>query len=317
MRESAKTEREHTIANVGMYHRADYEKHCVFLSDRPMETTDKYYTHFIDGTPVEKALFGFEWETQDWGIKSQKIYANVLRDIVFQPFHKDLWKIEDDCSLNQHGAESWAENITQPMTKAYIRNHYRDFKYMWEKAEAFGIDCEKTGDCGMHIHISNTAFGRMKKTQDEAIKKLLYIVNKHYGLMLHLFHRNPRVRHYCDSMEDMGDMLYVQNMNLSEFYNDHYVCINMGHYNEGNIELRIVGGQKNYPCFRNTFEAVFHIVETVKSISWNDCDDITRIFKGCNQYVYNRLSTYCHDNVEISSAQLEKIYPTVKTENLL
>ena len=78
------------------------------------------------------------------------------------------------------------------MTKAYIRNHYRDFKYMFEKAEAFGISCVRTGSCGMHTHISNFCFGRDKKTQDEAIRKFLYIINKH-GKLNMLFQKLIKV----------------------------------------------------------------------------------------------------------------------------
>lgn len=314
MRNGANVERQHTIARVNSYHHGDYRKHLIFVSDRPIET-DSSYEHFIDGTNVEKALYGFEWETEAWGITDRTIYANVLRDIVFQPFHDDLWKIEADCSLNE--GEVSAECITQPMTKAYIRNHYRDFKWMWEKASAFGIDCTQTGNCGMHIHISNFAFGRNRKSQEEAIRKFVYIINHHYEFFLYALHRNPNVRHYCPKMHSFDDKEYCKRFDISYQENDHYSCINMGHYDEGNIELRLVGGQKDFPCFRNTFEVVFHIMETVKTISWADCDDIVKIFSGCNQYVYNRLNTYVKEANQISERQCMQIFGTVRREQLL
>lgn len=315
MRNGANVARQHTIARVNGYHHGDHEKYCIFTSDRPLECTNEYYTNFIDGSPVEKALYGFEWETQNWGICNQTIYANVLRDIVLQPFHDELWKIEDDCSLR--GADSWAENITQPMTKAYIRNHYRDFRYMWEKASAVGIDCERTGDCGMHIHISNYAFGRNQKSQETAIRKFCYIINHHYDFFLYALYRNPEVRHYCKKMYDFDDKEYCKTFDMDYQENDHYVCINLGHYDEGNIELRLVGGQKDFPCFRNTFEVVFHIMEAVKTLSWNDCDDLVKIFMGCNQYVYDRLNTYVKGANQISERQCNEILATVVREQLL
>lgn len=110
---------------------------------------------------------------------------------------------------------------------------------------------------------------------------------------------------------------YCQTTSLTRFYDDHHVCINMGHYDDGNIELRLVGGQKDFPCFRNTFESVFHIVDAVKRISWNDCDDVTKIFKGCNQYVFDRLKTYVYENRQISSEQLSTIRDTIIREELL
>ena len=101
MRKGANVAREHTIADISGYHHGDYDKYCVFVSDRPQET-DEHYQYFADGKKVEKALFGFEWETQNWGIKDDKIYANVLRDIVFSKFHPYLWKIEYDSSLSNY-----------------------------------------------------------------------------------------------------------------------------------------------------------------------------------------------------------------------
>lgn len=306
MRNGTQTNREHTIARVDGYHCGEHDNYCIYASDRPLKT-NRHYDKFEDGSDVEKALIGIEWETQNWGITSSVIYANVLRDIVFSPFHKDLWKIESDSSLRRN-CDSSAECISQPMTKAYIRNHYRDFKYMWEKAEAFGISCDRTGQCGMHTHISNFCFGRDKKTQDEAIRKFCYIINKHFDFMVRLFYRNPSVTGYCSKMNSFTDKAYAKKVNLANAENDHYVCINLGHYEEGkNIELRLVGGQKNYACFRNTMESVFFLIDRCKTISWSDADDIVKVFKGCNRYVFDRIKTYVHQNGLISSEQVQAI----------
>ena len=306
MRKEAKETRNVNIAHVDGYHCGDYEKKLVFASDRPLEADETYHL-LSDGSMMP--IIGIEWETQNWGITNQTIYANVLRDIVFKNFHKDMWKIERDGSLS-YGCDSSAECISQPMTKAYIRNHYRDFKAMWTYAEEFGISCDETGDCGMHTHISNTCFGREKKTQDEAIKKLIYIVNTHYDLMLKSLHRRPDRHgstHYFGRMDISG----IKDWDLSEAYDDHNVCINMGHYDDENIELRLVGGQKNFPCFRNTMETIFHLIEVSKRISWADCDDIVKVFSGCNNYVYDRLATYVYEANLISRNQLEAIKETV------
>lgn len=312
-RKEALTEHSVTIEHVEGYHCGEHEKQYVFVSDRPSEATYDYHLVSDGSLP---AMYGIELETQNWGITRQTIYANVLRYICFQNFHKDLWKIERDGSLT--GSDSSAECISQPMTKAYMRNHYKDFKAMWKFFSELGISCDETGKCGMHVHISNTCFGREQKTQDEAVRKLLYIVNKHYDLMVRLVYRNPNVTGYCPQMLDFTDKEYCKNHSLNSFDDDHYVCINMGHYREAeNVELRLVGGQKSYACFRNTMECVFHLVEAVKRISWNDCDSIVKIFKGCNQYVFDRLSTYVFDAGLISNVELNSIRETIKTDNLL
>ena len=136
-------------------------------------------------------------------------------------------------------------------------------------------------------------------------------------MMVYLLHRNPSVTGYCPQMQRMTDKDYVKKVNLSSFDDDHYVCVNMGHYEEGNIELRLVGGQANFPCFRNTMECIFHIIEACKNVSWSDLDNVVRIFSGCNQYVFDRLKSFVRDNGQISAEAVEAIYHTVKVENLL
>ena len=306
MRREARYERQINIAHVAGYHHGNsqYSKHFVFASDRPNEADASY--HLIKDGSLP-AMIGIELETECWGITNSTIYANLLRDVVFKVFPADLWKIESDCTLN--GGDVGAECITQPMTKAFIRNHYRDFKAMYEYFREFGIDPARTGDCGQHAHISLTCFGRTKETQDEAIRKLFYIVNKHYDLICALLYRRADRQRWC------GRMNYAEawTMDLNYMDGDHANGCNYSHYRNGNIELRIPGGQKDYPCFRNTMESIFHLIEVSKSISRKDCDDIVKIFSGCNQHVFDRLRSYCYERGTITVEQLNAIHETMKT----
>lgn len=312
MRSEAKQERTITIERVAGYHCGDHEKHLVFASDRPNEATHTYHLKKDGSLP---AMYGLEWETEANGITSKTIYANLLKTVCFQHFHNDLWKVEDDASLGQgHCAHNrimdiGAECISQPMTKAYIRNQYRNFKAAFEYFKNFGIDCTKSGNCGQHVHISLTCFGRSKTVQDEAIRKLYYIVNKHYELICALLYRNDNNTEWCGRM----DYSRAFTMDLNCMSSSHGNGFNGSHYTEGNIELRIPGGQKDYPCFRNTMESIFHLIEVSKSISRKDCDNIVKIFSGCNQHVFDRLRSYCYARGTITVEQLDAIQETVKT----
>jgi hypothetical protein len=302
MRQDCREERNVQIERVHSYHGGDYRQNLVFASDRPEKATFDYHLMKDNSLP---AMIGIELETECWGITNRTVYANVLK-IAFQHFHKDLWKIESDSTLS--GGECGAECITQPMTKAYIRNHYRDFKAMFEMFEMFGIDNARTGNCGQHAHISLTCFGRTKATQDEAIRKLFYIVNKHYDLICALLFRRADRTHWCGRM----DYTQAWTMDLRNMPSSHGNGCNYSHYDNGNIELRIPGGQKNYPCFRNTMESIFHLIEASKTLSRKDCDDVVKIFSGCNQHVYDRLSSYCRERNTITVDQLQAIRRTVK-----
>ena len=230
---------------------------------------------------------------------------NYDQNYAFCGWSADLFKMQYDGSL---GGDTSAECITQPMTKAFIRNHYKDFKTMFNTYfPSFYISADSASThCGMHVNISNALFGKTVEKQSEAIRKLYYIVNRHYNLCCGLFYRAGSTG-YC------GQMGYTNARNMTIGGGDHGTCVNMSHFREGRIELRLPGGQRNYACFRNTMESVFFLVDRVKYLTWDECDDVKAIFKGCNQYVYDRLSTRCG----LSASVLAPIRETMVTEDLL
>ncbi len=310
MRKDAKTIKAANISRVQSYHEGGmgsemyafqgFSGNKYFTSDRSMPLTATY------SRPDGKALkgYGLEIETECRGISNQRVLAEVLDKIIFPHFPAGLFKMQNDGSL---GGASSAECITQIMTREFVRNNYANFKLMYDTYfPAFGIGCA-SGNCGMHVNISNACFGSKQETQDAAIRKLYYIVNRHFDFCCELFRRDRRRTTYCARM----DTTVAKTMDLSHFSSNHYCCFNLGHYNSGRIELRIVGGQKNYASFRNTMECVFFLVDAVKKLSWADCDDLVKIFSGCNQYVFDRIKSYCREAGTISGEQVAAIRATV------
>lgn len=291
-------------SNNGRYERSEsyafmgFGSNKLYTSDRFVKL-DETFTR-SDGKPMK--AYGLEIETECNGITAENALAAVYTNIIFKEFPADLFKMQHDGSL---GGRTSAECITQPMTKEFIRNSYPAFKVMYDSwFPAFQISAGGSS-CGMHCNISNGLFGTTQKTQDEAIRKMGYILNKHFNLMCGLFCRDSSATMYCSRMHQFTDKNYAQTCDLSDFGSSHGVCYNLGHYNTGRIEIRLVGGQKTFAAFRNTMESVFHLVDAVKRISWSDCDDIVKIFSGCNEYVYDRL-TKCRNERLIDSATVEK-----------
>ena len=322
MRKDSKQDKQITITDVQGYHQGGWDsgthyaylgfkQNKYFTSDRFIKLDDQFRRP--DGKPLKG--IGLEIETECWGLKNQRIYAEVLNKIIFQAFPDDLFKLQNDGSLD---GDTSAECITQVMTREFIRNQYPAFKAMYnDYFPAFGISCSKSGKCGMHVNISNAMFGAKKETQDAAIKKLLYIVNKHYRFFCVLTNRDVNRTNYCRQMIQYAHKEACKNADLTSMPASHGICFNAGHYNKGRIELRIVGGQKDFGCFRNTMESVFHVIEAVKKLSWEDCDDLTKIFAGCNQYVFDRLNTKCKLAETITQTQLDAIRSTIIREELL
>lgn len=296
----------HHCDHMGNYAFQGFASNKYFTSDR-YEKLDEHFNRTGENAGKPLKGYGLEIETACNSVISDDVYAEILMKIVFQYFPDDLFKLQRDASLS---GRSTAECITQVMTRQFIRNNYRNFKTMYDVYfPAIGASCNAS--CGMHVNISNANFGDKPATQELAIRKFYYIVNKHYDLCVRLFARNPDRTGYCSRMNPN----VARTMDLSHQYSDHGVSFNLGHYREGRIELRLVGGQRSYGCFRNTMESVFFLVDRVKKLSWADCDNLATIFSGCNQYVYDRLNTKCRDY--ISTDALNTIHENMKTEVLL
>ena len=321
MRKEAKVENAVNLSNVDGYHGSrgnsgnyafnGWSTRKYFTSDRFILLNERFQR--ADGKPLQG--YGLEIETECNGITSTSVYAEVLQKIVFEHFPADLFKLQRDGSL---GGSTSAEAITQPMTQAFVRNQYKNFKLMYNTYfDAFNVSCSASGRCGMHVNISNACFGKTKAVQDDSIRKLLFFVNKFYTLSCALFARNVRHTMYCACMSMYANKETAKRADLTSFGSSHGVCYNLGHYLEGRVELRLVGGQKDYGCFRNTMESVFWLVNNLRNVPWKDMENLERIFRGCNQYVYDRLKTKCHEAGAIDDATLSAIRATVKREELL
>lgn len=286
-----------------------FTKNYYYTSDRKIELTADYQR--IDGKAMKG--YGFEIETESFEGMGTDVLAEVYERVIFPMFPNGLFKMQTDASLGGGIATGSAECITQVMTKEAVRNSYPAFKAMFDKYfKAFHISASKTGNCGMHINISNACFGNTEKAQELAIRKLHYIVNKHFNAICALVRRNPNRTDYCRQMEYRD----IRTCAIESIPVGHRICFNWDHYKSGRIELRIVGGQKNFAAFRNTVESVFHLVDRVKDISWKDCDSLVKVFEGCNNYVYDRLRLVNEEGY-LSNADLNAIESTVKTVEYL
>ena len=282
-----------------------FKSNRYFTSDRTIECDENFNRK--DGKPLKG--YGLEIETGfvlNRCSQAQAILSNIMTTAIFPVFPNDLFKQQMDSTI------TGTECITQVMTKEFIRNNYKNFKTMYnELFPMFGITTDD-GNCGMHVNISVGCLGTTEKVQEENTKKLFYIINKHYDFFRHAFYR-PGSTEWC------GRMSYenARTMDVHHMSGSHGNCFNGSHFNAGRIEIRLVGGQKNFACFRNTMETIFHIVGKVKSLSWKQCDDLVAIFSGCNQYVFDRISTKCFSASTITQAQLDEIKETIVREELI
>ena len=311
MRKENRTTNAFEITENRGYHSSRFDSIKLFTSDRfialqteTVSTGSGLETKFTreDGKPVKG--YGIEMETECNYVTDTRAYRNIVRLTLFNLFPADFWKVESDCSL---GGYSNGEIVSQIGTKEFYRNNYRNFKQWYnEFMPAFGITCQNE-TCGMHVNVSLGNFGTSDKQIEESIRKFYYFVNKHYDFCKVLFNRTNSTR-YCARMSYEN----AKTMDLDRMSASHGNCLNYSHIKQGRIEIRLVGGQKNFGCFRNTMESVFFLVENMRNLKWDDLDDLTKVFSGCNNYVFDRLNTNCLNANVITSAQVQEIRNTVK-----
>lgn len=307
------------IKTLSSYHGSRFESLKGFNSDRVIKLNPDY-TVSSDNTASTLSIakagtrfkgFGLEWENVSTIAPNvgTTIYVNLLQLMMDKAgFPADFWRMESDCTVS-------AECITQTFTKSWLRNNYKCWKALYTLCESFKVTTN-SNRCGMHVNVDVSNFGGDKETQQKNIRKLSYLINRHYDFFCIALHRDITNTGYCGQMSTSKD--YWKSFNFETATNDHYVSMNLSHVARQNrVEIRLVGGQKDYFGFRNTMEMIFHIIERVGKCSWDDLDDLEKVFKGCNSYVYKRLSTDCLNAGVIRQETVEKIFPTIKEVNYL
>ncbi len=284
----------------GSYAFDGFVENKYFTSDRTIKLNSSFER--ADGKPLKG--FGLEIEMESNLTMSSEHNAVMCRDYLATSLPKELFKYQRDGSLN-YGVEA----ITQPMTKEFIRNNYPNFRIMWQKMDVLGL---RPGDhCGMHVNMSNALFGKDTLTQIDNIKKFTYFINatNNYKLCCKLLNRSYSRIGFCEQMGRYETKEGAQNADTSmwvETRTNHGVSMNLAHFEKGRVELRLVGPQPKYANFRNTMEVIFHLIDRINSISWNKIDDLYEVFKGCNQYVVDRLYD-CYTDGLITSDLYSKI----------
>ncbi len=291
-----------------------------FIGGNKYFTSDRYIALREDAggalvRPDGKALsgYGLEIESECRGISNEAALATILMSHVFDVLPDGLFKLQSDCSLR---GDSTAECITQVMTEAFIRNHYAEWKYIYDSAfPRFGVSCG-SANCGMHVNISNAVFGRNVDQQSEAIKKLFYFIHRNYQFCCVLFNRNRTRTGFASPVIGPDRAREYVRIHSVDGLGVHGDALNTSNFIKGRVELRLVGGCGSFGAFRNTMESGFWVIKRVRALSWRDMDNLVKVFTGCNQYVFDRL-TKCRTDGVLSEETVNAIRPTIVHEDLI
>lgn len=210
--------------------------------------------------------FGVELEIDEGGERERN--AEKLLDIGNR-------NIEQIHCKHDGSLEDGVEVVTQPMSLDYHLN-CMPWAEIMQEAVKMGYRSHQAGTCGLHVHVSREAFGDSSESQDVAIARVLYFVEKHWNEMLKFSRRTQRQLDRWAARYGYKDHPGEMMEHVKKGYGNRYTCVNLT--NETTIEFRIFRGTLKYNTLIATLQMVNRICDVaiylsdneLKALSWSE-----------------------------------------------
>ena len=167
------------------------------------------------------------------------------------------------------------ELVTHPMTLDY-HLHEMPWEAVLDQARSFGYLSHRACTCGLHVHISRLAFGCTYESQEAAIGRLVFFVEKFWPELLRFSRRtagqlNRWAARYGAKLNPKDQMEHAKNSCAGR-----YTAVNLT--NAETIELRIFRGTLKLNTLIATLQLVNHLCdvavalfdEALQDMSWYD-----------------------------------------------
>ena len=252
---------------------------CCTCYDRDQRKERFIHDYFYKPEPVFHGsgprFIGVELEIDEGGEFTSN--AQVLLDAGNAGGNENIY-IKHDGSLSEG-----LEIVTHPASLDYHMNTLPWPKIM-ETARRLGYRSHQCGSCGLHCHVSRSAFGLSEEQQDACIARILYFVEKHWEELLKFSRRTPRqleqwAARYGFRDKPMDILAHVK----KGYHGGRYSCVNLE--NRTTIEIRLFRGTLKLNTLLATLQmvdricdvALFMSDEEVKAMSW------TTFVSGCTR----------------------------------
>ena len=184
--------------------------------------------------------------------------------------HQEHLYCKHDGSLNEG-----FEMVSHPMTLEYHENNMR-WSDIFEQARDLGYRSHQTQTCGLHIHVSRSAFGKTYEDQEEVISRIVYFVEKHWNELLKFSRRTESNMDRWASRYGILTTAKDTYKNAKDKRMGRYVAVNLENY--ATIEFRLFRGTLNHRTFLATLQLVDEICKManllpdkkLEGLSWSD-----------------------------------------------
>jgi hypothetical protein len=154
------------------------------------------------------------------------------------------------------------EMITAPMTFGYFRDNLSMFSDVLRYCSSEGmVSHNSDSSCGIHIHLSKTAFGEFESEQEYTTTKMVLLYERFYNDLKTLSRRNShQLNSYAEryGTENLGSI----DSNVKSKGGSRFRAVNLR--NDNTIEVRMWRGTLNPKTFAATVELTIALLETAK-----------------------------------------------------
>ena len=127
-----------------------------------------------------------------------------------------------------------------------------------KKALALGYRSHRANTCGLHIHVSRSAFGNTQQEQDQAIARVLYFFEKHWEELLKFSRRTQRqLERWAARYGYKEHPMDILDFAKKGYHGGRYTCVNL--QNPDTVEFRMFRGTLK----TNTILATLQLVDQI------------------------------------------------------
>ncbi len=247
-------------------------------SDDPYctECYDKLYDSYINSyhykpEPIfygSGSLFmGVELEVDEGGENT----SNAKEILELANYHHEHIYCKHDGSLH-----NGFEIVSHPMTLDY-HTHEMNWREVMAKAVSIGYISHNANTCGLHIHCNRDFFGTTVSTQENAIGRVVYFVEKHWNELVKCSRRTSySLERWAAKYATISETAQATYDKAKHKGLGRYVAVNLA--NHDTIEFRLFRGTLRYETFLATLQLVEEICSKAKylmdyemeTLSWSD-----------------------------------------------
>ena len=165
------------------------------------------------------------------------------------------------------------EIVSHPMTLDYHMNEMNWHDIMEEALEMDYVS-HNTETCGLHIHVSRSAFGDSDNAKEAGIGRVVFFVEKHWNELVKFSRRKPsNLNRWAARYATISDTAKETYRKAKDKYAGRYVAVNLENY--ATIEFRMFRGTLRYQTFAATLQLVDEICQLAMGCSDGDLEALS------------------------------------------